>query len=71
MLTFNTTADEEVSVVLFDLSGKAQMTLQNGYLTEGTHRLQADLSNLAAGTYIIRIASATENQTLRVVKAEK
>ncbi|MNV17499.1 hypothetical protein D3C71_1082880 [compost metagenome] len=71
MLNFNTTTDEEVSVVLFDLSGKAQMTLQNGYLLSGTHRMQADLSNLAAGTYIIRIASASENQTLRVVKAEK
>lgn len=70
-LTFNTTSDEEVSVVLFDLSGKAQMTIHNGYLVKGTQRMQADLSNLAAGTYIIRIASASENQTLRVVKAEK
>ncbi len=70
-LTFNTTSDEEVSVVLFDLSGKAQMTIHNGYLSKGTQRMQADLSNLAAGTYIIRIASASENQTLRVVKAEK
>lgn len=70
-LTFNTTSDEEVSVVLFDLSGKAQMTIHNGYLMKGTQRMQADLSNLAAGTYIIRIASASENQTLRVVKAEK
>lgn len=71
MLTFNTTADEEVSVVLFDLSGKAQMTLQNGLLEKGTHRMEADLSKLAAGTYIVRIASASQNQTLRVVKAEK
>lgn len=70
-LTFNTTSDEEVSVVLFDLSGKAQMTIHNGYLVKGTQRMQADLSNLAAGTYIIRIASASENQTLRVVKAGK
>lgn len=71
MLTFNTTSDEEVSVVLVDLSGKTQLTLQNGYLAKGTHRMEADLSKLAAGTYLVRIASATQNQTLRVVKAEK
>lgn len=70
-LTFNTSSDEEVSVVLFDLSGKAQMTIHNGYLVKGAQRMQADLSALAAGTYVIRIASASENQTLRVVKAEK
>lgn len=70
-VAFNTTSDEEVSVVLFDLSGKAQMTLQNGYLAKGTHRMEADLSKLAAGTYIVRIASASQNETLRVVKAEK
>jgi hypothetical protein len=40
-------------------------------VAKGTHRLQADLSKLAAGTYIIRIASASENQTLRVIKTEK
>jgi hypothetical protein len=40
-------------------------------LEKGTHRMQADLSTLAPGTYLIRIASASENQTLRVVKSEK
>jgi len=71
MINFNTTSDEEVSIVLFDLSGIAQMTIQNGFLAKGTHRMEADLSKLASGTYLIRIASATENQTVRVVKAEK
>lgn len=70
-VTFATTADENVSVVVFDLSGKERMVLANEYLAKGTHRLQADLSKLAAGTYIIRIASASENQTLRVIKTEK
>jgi hypothetical protein len=71
MINFNTTSDEEVSIVLFDLSGKEQMIIQDGLLSKGTHRLQADLSMLAAGTYLIKITSASENQTLRVVKAEK
>lgn len=71
MITFNTASDEEVSVTLLDLSGKEQGTIQNGFLAKGTHRIEADLSGLAAGTYFIRIASASENQTLRVVKAEK
>lgn len=71
MINFTTTSDEEVSIVLLDLSGKEQMTIQNGLLEKGTHRMPADLSTLAPGTYLIRIASATENQTLRVVKAEK
>lgn len=70
-LSFTTKSDENVSVVVFDLSGKEQMTLANEYLVKGTHRLQADLSGLTAGTYIIRIASDSENQTLRVIKTEK
>jgi hypothetical protein len=71
MIHFNTTSDEEVTIVVLDLSGKEQAIIQNGFLAKGTHRLEADLSKLASGTYLIRIASATENQTLRVVKAEK
>lgn len=70
-VTFTTNSDENVSVTVFDLSGKERMVLANEYLAKGTHRLQADLSKLAAGTYIIRIASASENQTLRVIKTEK
>ena len=71
MINFNTTSEEEVSVVVMDLSGKEQLTIQNGLLEKGTHRMQADLSALAPGTYLIRIASVSENQTLRVVKSEK
>ncbi len=71
IVTFTTNSDETVSVILFDLSGKERMVLNNGYLVKGTHRLQADLSKLAAGTYIIRVASASETKTLRVVKTEK
>jgi hypothetical protein len=70
-LTFSTSSDENVSVVLFDLSGKERIVLNNGFLSKGTHRLQADLSKLAAGTYIIRIASASETKTLRVIKTDK
>lgn len=70
-LTLNTTSDEDVAVVVYDLSGKAHMTLQNGHLAKGTHHMQADLSHLAAGTYIVHIASASENKTLRIVKTEK
>lgn len=70
-LTFTTNSDENVSVVVFDLSGKEQMVIANEYLVKGTHRLQADLSGLTAGTYLIRIASDSENQTLRVIKTEK
>lgn len=71
MINFNITSDEAVSIVLFDLSGKEQLTIQNGLLKKGTHRMQADLSALAPGTYLIKIVSTSENQTLRVVKAEK
>jgi hypothetical protein len=71
MINFDAQADEAVSIVLFDLSGKAQLTIQEGFLSKGTHRMEADLSKLAPGTYLIRIASASESQTLRVVKAEK
>ncbi len=70
-LTLNTTSDEEVSVVVYDLSGKAHMTLQNGHLAKGTHRMKADLSTLATGTYIVQVTSASENKTIRVVKTEK
>lgn len=70
-LAFTTNSDENVSVVVFDLSGKEQMIIANEYLVKGTHRLNADLSGLTAGTYIIRIASDSENQTLRVIKTEK
>ena len=71
MLTFTTNSDENVSVVLYDISGKQRMILNEGFLVKGTHRLEADLSKLAAGTYLIKITSATENNTLRVIKTDK
>jgi hypothetical protein len=70
-VTFTTNSDETVSIVVFDLSGKERMVLANEYLTKGTHRLEADFSELTAGAYIIRITSASENHTLRVIKTEK
>ncbi|MNY34096.1 hypothetical protein D3C86_1684110 [compost metagenome] len=71
LLTFSTNSDENVSVVLFDISGKQRMILNDGFLAKGTHRLEADLSKLTAGTYLIKITSATESNTLRVIKTDK
>jgi hypothetical protein len=45
-VTFTTNSDETVSIVVFDLSGKERMVLANEYLTKGTHRLEADFSEL-------------------------
>lgn len=71
VLSFTTNSDENVSVVLFDISGKQRIVLADGFLAKGTHRLEADLSKLSAGTYLIKITSATENNTLRVIKTDK
>lgn len=71
VLSFTTNSDEHVSVVLFDISGKQRSVLADEFLAKGTHRLEADLSKLTAGTYLIQITSATESNTLRVIKTDK
>lgn len=71
VLTFTTNSDEQVSIVLFDISGKQRIVLNEGFLAKGTHRLEADLSKLPAGTYLIKMTSAAESNTLRVIKTDK
>jgi len=57
----------DVRLRLFDVLGRRVATLHRGSADAGRHTVQPDLSGLAAGTYLIRLAAADQRQTQRLV----
>jgi photosystem II stability/assembly factor-like uncharacterized protein len=60
----------EVKVAVYDLLGRHVTTLYNGLRTPGTHQAQFDASDLASGSYFLRLEAdeQTVNRKLTLVK---
>ena len=67
---FSLPASEETSLNVFDALGREVLRLQDGRLQAGEHEIQADLSALPSGVYIVRLAvdGAMEAQRLTVMR---
>ncbi|WP_412062339.1 T9SS type A sorting domain-containing protein [Rubrivirga sp. IMCC45206] len=59
-----TTAD--VSLRVFDTTGRQVMTLADGARTAGSHDVSADLSGLASGVYVLRLVADGDVATARM-----
>jgi hypothetical protein len=61
----------DVLVELLDLQGRVLSVISNGARTEGNHNIAFDASDLAAGTYAIRLSvDGAEVSTQRIVKSK-
>lgn len=57
----------EVSLKLYDLNGREVSTLVNFTQNPGTYTVKIDGSNLASGTYFVRLQSGEFTQTRKIV----
>lgn len=66
-LYFFLSQDSDVSVELYELSGKkVRDVLQKATLTAGDQQLELPVHELPEGMYLVRIASGDEHETLRL-----
>ncbi len=56
-----------VSLKVYDLTGREVETLVSGRLVEGLHHLQWDADMLPTGVYVLRLTANNHTQTNKVV----
>ncbi|HEX5150849.1 MAG TPA: T9SS type A sorting domain-containing protein [Parafilimonas sp.] len=54
-------------IVVYDLNGR-QVKFMQAQLSEGQNILNMDMSRLAAGHYLLKVQTATENKTVPIIK---
>jgi len=59
---------EKLTVEVFDQQGAVRQSVFSGRLAKGSSDLKADLSDLPAGVYLIRVVSKKFKDTQRVIK---
>jgi hypothetical protein len=62
---------DELTVELFELTGKKVMDIYNGHAAKGLTTMQADLQGLAAGMYTLKCSFRDEVLVRSVVKTNK
>lgn len=68
-LSFLTDAPGEISIRLWDATGKLVRSIREGQLyPAGTHQIQMNISTLAAGSYIVEFSSGNRKSSRRIVK---
>ncbi len=68
-IEFALSAPAEVSLSVFDVTGREVARLADGSMETGTHRIAWDANGLASGVYLYRLQSGREVQTRRMVVA--
>lgn len=65
-IAFTLAAASEVSLVVYDVRGRAVATLADGTMEAGRHAVTFDAAGLPSGVYVYRLVAGTEVQTGRV-----
>jgi hypothetical protein len=65
-VTFELSQPGEVHVALFDLLGREVGVLASGTFAGGAHQLDADVSAMPSGLYLVRVQTPTESATSRL-----
>ncbi len=63
--TYSLAEDSQMSLAIFDMSGKKVLSLLSEHQNLGTHILNADLSKLGTGVYLVRLISGDNIATKR------
>jgi hypothetical protein len=68
-IDFNLAVDSKVTLKVFDVLGQEIITLVNGNLSAGSHKVSFDASSLNSGVYLYRIdATGIDGKTFSAVK---
>uniref|UniRef100_A0A832DDW7 T9SS type A sorting domain-containing protein n=1 Tax=Ignavibacterium album TaxID=591197 RepID=A0A832DDW7_9BACT len=68
-IDFNLAVDSKVTLKVFDVLGQEIITLVNGNLSAGSHKVSFDASSLNSGVYLYRIdATGADGKTFSAVK---
>jgi hypothetical protein len=64
---YNLQSEENVVINVTDVTGKVVMTINEGNMQAGNHRVQLNTADLAAGTYFIHVTAGAANATSKLV----
>ena len=57
----------EISLIVYDLSGREVITLASGTLRPGSYRVNWNAVNVTSGAYLIRMTSGSFVETQKVM----
>ena len=66
-ITLTTGTSDRVNMTLLDVLGRSEKTVADGMLNAGDHSYSLDVSTLPNGTYYLRIQSASQTLTKKLV----
>ncbi len=66
-VTFTLADRDHTSIVLLDVLGRVQQTVQDGALDMGTHSIMVDGSSIRPGTYYLRLETSSGRVTKKLV----
>lgn len=69
-IKFETKAEGNVKIELFDVKGQLVKTIVNETQSKGTHSINFDRSSLSAGNYFFTISTSVGTETKKIVIAE-
>jgi hypothetical protein len=58
----------QFDIMLYDMNGRMIRNVHSGELPEGRNQFDLDLHDLNSGTYLVRIISKTQSETLKIQK---
>jgi hypothetical protein len=66
-ISFAMNSSGQIDLSVYNLLGQRVRTLVNGFQIAGEHRLQFDASNLATGTYLLRLVISSQIQSTKIL----
>ncbi|MBZ0264655.1 T9SS type A sorting domain-containing protein [bacterium] len=66
-LTFELGTPGMVQVSLYNMMGQFVSTLTNNHFSAGSHRIQLNVENLSAGTYLVQVKSQDMQKSMKVM----
>lgn len=60
----------QFQIEIYSISGQKISTLHKGELSEGRHPFEIDFTNYANGTYLIKVWSEKQEETLKLIKVD-
>jgi hypothetical protein len=66
-LTFDLTQSSQVSLIVYDVSGREVLTLLDGYYPEGQHQAVFNARSLPSGVYFARLTTGSHVQTTKLM----
>lgn len=68
-LQYELTKSSKVSIEILSIDGKSiEQIINNTMLDSGSHKIEVNLSNLASGTYLLKLTANTNITTVRLIK---